>query len=80
MVYESQTLLASQLLDAVLDFIPDERAFEHHKALQIQSLHNSLLNKPTNRLFSRLSVLIQRNTQAPVELLDVMKTSLITRC
>lgn len=68
-----QTLLASQLLDAVLSFIPDERAFEHHKALQIQSLHNSLLNKPTNRLFSRLSVLIQRNTQAPVELLDVIE-------
>ncbi|GFD68034.1 insulinase family protein [Alteromonas sp. KUL106] len=67
-----QTLLASQLLRAVLDFEPDERAFEHHKALQIQSLHNSLLNKPTNRLFSRLSVLIQRNTQAPVELLDVI--------
>ena len=67
-----QTLLASQLLDAVVNFIPDEKAFEHHKALQIQSLHNSLLNKPTNRLFSRLSVLIQRNTQAPVELLDVI--------
>jgi secreted Zn-dependent insulinase-like peptidase len=67
-----QTLLAGQLLDAVLSFTPDERAFEHHKALQIQSLHNSLLNKPTNRLFSRLSVLIQRNTQAPVELLDVI--------
>lgn len=31
-----------------------------------------MLNKPTNRLFSRLSVLIQRNTQAPVELLDVV--------
>ena len=68
-----QTLLASQLLDAVLGFIPDERACEHHKALQIQSLHNSLLNKPSNRLFSRLSVLIQRNTQAPVELLDVIE-------
>ena len=67
-----QTLLANQLLAAVLDFIPDEKTFEHHKALQIQSLHNSLLNKPTNRLFSRLSVLIQRNTQAPVELLDVI--------
>lgn len=67
-----QTLLANQLLDAVINFTPSERDFEHHKALQIQSLHNSLLNKPTNRLFSRLSVLIQRNTQAPVELLDVI--------
>lgn len=67
-----QTLLAYQLLDAVKHYVPDERAFEHHKALQTQSLQNSLLNKPTNRLFSRLSVLIQRNTQAPVELLDVV--------
>ena len=70
---EQQTLLASQLLDAVIHYIPDEKAFAHHKALQIQSLHNALLNKPTNRLFSRLSVLIQRNTQAPVELLDVIE-------
>lgn len=68
-----QTLLASQLLDAVIHFTPDENTFEHHKAQQIQSLHNALLNKPTNRLFSRLSVLIQRNTQAPVELLDVIE-------
>ncbi|WDT87348.1 insulinase family protein [Alteromonas sp. 009811495] len=67
-----QTLLANQLLNAVKTYIPDERAFNHHKALQTQSLQNSLLNKPTNRLFSRLSVLIQRNTQAPVELLDVV--------
>ncbi|MAI36370.1 insulinase family protein [Alteromonas sp.] len=67
-----QPLLASQLMDAVINFIPDERAFSHHKYLQEQALHNSLLNKPTNRLFSRLSVLIQRNTQAPIELLDVM--------
>ena len=67
-----QTLLADQLLEAVKSYVPDERVFEHHKALQTQSLQNSLLNKPTNRLFSRLSVLIQRNTQAPVELLDVV--------
>ena len=68
-----QTFLANQLLDAAVDFTPSEKDFEHHKAIQLQSLHNSLLNKPTNRLFSRLSVLIQRNTQAPVELLDVIE-------
>ena len=67
-----QTLLAEQLLDAVLGFIPSADNFEQHKQLQIQSLQNSLLNKPTNRLFSRLSVLIQRNTQAPIELLDAI--------
>lgn len=67
-----QTLLAAQLMDAVISFIPNLRDFSHHKQLQEQALHNALLNKPTNRLFSRLSVLIQRNTQAPIELLDVM--------
>jgi len=69
---DQQTLLAEQLLDAVLSFAPSEYNFEHYKQLQIQNLQNSLLNKPTNRLFSRLSVLIQRNTQAPVELLNAM--------
>lgn len=68
-----QTLLAEQLLEAVLTFIPTEDNFLHYKQLQLQSLQNALLNKPTNRLFSRLSVLIQRNTQAPIELLDAVK-------
>ncbi len=67
-----QCLLAEQLLAAIMRFTPDEATFEHHKAMQRQSLQNTLLNKPTNRLFSRLSVLIQRNTQAPIELLDAL--------
>ena len=64
-----QATLAIQLLDTIHKFIPDENHFERLKAMQIQSLENALMNKPTNRLFSRLSVIVQRNTQAPVELL-----------
>lgn len=67
-----QMLLAEQLLEAVLSFKPSEFNFQHYKQMQLQNLQNSLLNKPTNRLFSRLSVLIQRNTQAPVELLEAV--------
>ncbi|GGW74569.1 peptidase M16 [Alteromonas halophila] len=67
-----QCLLAEQLLSAIMSFTPDQATFEHHKAMQRQNLQNTLLNKPTNRLFSRLSVLIQRNTQAPVELIDAL--------
>ncbi|HAU27916.1 MAG TPA: peptidase M16, partial [Alteromonas australica] len=72
---EQQTLLVNQLLDAVTAFSPTQKSFEHYKELQLQILQNSLLNKPTNRLFSRLSVLIQRNTQAPIELLDAVTHS-----
>ncbi|QJR79861.1 peptidase M16 [Alteromonas pelagimontana] len=68
-----QTLLASQLLSAIHEFIPKPESFEQLKSRQIQNLQNSLLNKPTNRLFSRLSVLIQRNTQAPVNLLKAVQ-------
>ncbi len=67
-----QMLLAEQLIDAIMSFRLSERAFEHSKQMQQQALQNSLLNKPTNRLFSRLSVLIQRNTQAPAELLSAI--------
>ena len=68
-----QVLLAEQLTDACMAFTPDEECVEKVRAVQIQGLENSLLNKPTNRLFSRLSVLIQRNTHAPVELLNAIK-------
>lgn len=68
-----QTQLASQLLDDIFAFSPDAQTFHQMKALQCQSLQNALLNKPTNRLFSRLSVLIQRNTHAPVELLGAVE-------
>lgn len=70
---DQQTLLAKQLLEVVQHYHVPKDVFEHHKQLQLQSLHNTLMNKPTNRLFSRLSVLIQRSTQAPIELIDAVE-------
>lgn len=69
---DQQTLLAKQLLDVVQHYHVPSDVFEHHKQLQLQSLHNTLMNKPTNRLFSRLSVLMQKSTQAPIELIDAV--------
>ncbi len=68
-----QTLLATQLLEAIQSETPTQAQFEQRKAMQLQGLQNALLNKPTNRLFSRLSVLIQRNTQAPVDLIKALE-------
>jgi len=68
-----QTLLATQLLQAVQSEVPTREQFAQRKAMQLQSLQNSLLNKPTNRLFSRMSVLIQRNTQAPIDLIKALE-------
>ncbi|WP_026294739.1 insulinase family protein [Salinimonas chungwhensis] len=67
-----QVLLAKQLIKAINTTVPNKEQFALRKSMQIQNLQNSLLNKPTNRLFSRLSVLIQRNTQAPVDLLSAV--------
>lgn len=76
-----QPLLLKQLLDAVFEYVPTESCFEHYQQTQEQNLQNALMNKPTNRLFSRLSVLIQQNTQAPVELLDATRqVSFNTMC
>jgi secreted Zn-dependent insulinase-like peptidase len=68
-----QTHLAQQILDGVANYRPDPISFKQVQETQIHALQNTLLNKPTNRLFSRLSVLIQRNTHAPIELLDAVK-------
>ncbi|GGF71802.1 peptidase M16 [Alteromonas lipolytica] len=68
-----QGQLLNHLIDAIKGFSPDPQTFQQVQFLQCQSLHNTLLNKPINRLFSRLSVLIQKNTHAPIEMLDAVK-------
>ncbi|MGB0215536.1 MAG: insulinase family protein [Alteromonas oceani] len=68
-----QGQLLNHLIDAIKGFTPDPQTFKQVQLLQCQSLHNTLLNKPINRLFSRLSVLIQKNTHAPVEMLDAVQ-------
>jgi insulysin len=47
--------------------------FSQVKAKQYQSLSNALLNKPINRLFSKLSVLMQQQNHAPSEMAHVMQ-------
>jgi insulysin len=47
--------------------------FSQIKAKQYQGLCNALLNKPINRLFSKLSVLMQQQNHAPSEMAQVMQ-------
>lgn len=47
-------------------------SFQQVRNNQVQTLNNSLLNKPINRLFTRLSVLLQQYNYAPVEMAQIM--------
>jgi insulysin len=47
--------------------------FSQVKAKQYQALSNALLNKPINRLFSKLSVLMQQQNHAPSEMSHIMQ-------
>ncbi|MGO4892428.1 insulinase family protein [Flavobacterium sp. W21_SRS_FM6] len=47
-------------------------SFEQVKNGQVQLLNNSLLNKPINRLFTRLSVLLQQYNYAPIDMAEIM--------
>jgi secreted Zn-dependent insulinase-like peptidase len=46
--------------------------FSQIKAKQLQGLTNALLNKPINRLFSKLAVLMQQQNHPPSEMCRVM--------
>jgi secreted Zn-dependent insulinase-like peptidase len=48
-------------------------SFSQVKAKQYQGLSNALLNKPINRLFSKLSVLMQQQNHAPSEMSHIMQ-------
>jgi insulysin len=48
-------------------------SFSQVKAQQYQGLSNALLNKPINCLFSKLSVLMQQQNHAPLEMAHVMQ-------
>ncbi len=70
---QNQMKLCEQLLETVITFTPSEKTFERLQQSQLQTLHNSLMNKPTNRLFSRLSVLCQKNTHSPLALFEAVQ-------
>ncbi|MCW8107789.1 insulinase family protein [Alteromonas ponticola] len=70
---QNQMKLCEQILATTFNFTPSEESFLRLQHSQLQSLHNSLMNKPTNRLFSRLSVLIQKHTYAPLTLFEAIQ-------
>jgi secreted Zn-dependent insulinase-like peptidase len=47
--------------------------FSQVKTKQYQGLSNALLNKPINRLFSKLSVLMQQQNHAPSDMAHIMQ-------
>jgi insulysin len=54
-----------------------ERYFEQIRNKHWQALQNTLVNKPINRLFNRLSVILQRYSYAPVDMLPVVENATI---
>lgn len=48
-------------------------SFSQVKSKQYQGLCNALLNKPINRLFSKLAVLMQQQNHNPSDMADIMK-------
>ncbi len=68
-----QKQLMCDLVNAVFDTNQFEHQFERIKHLQLASLRNNLLNKPVNRLFTRLGVLMQRNSHSPQQILACME-------
>jgi insulysin len=63
----------ADLIKQIEAFDSFEPYFEQIKQLQWQSLRNNLLNKPINRLFSRLSVLMQPHTHTPLSMSGIMQ-------
>ncbi|MFQ3235459.1 MAG: insulysin [Paraglaciecola sp.] len=63
----------SDLIRQIAQFDSFEPYFEQVKRLQWQSLRNNLLNKPVNRLFSSLSVLMQPHTHTPSSMSTIMQ-------
>ncbi|MEP4891989.1 MAG: insulinase family protein [Aliiglaciecola sp.] len=71
----NQLELSLNILKQVMADVDLQPLFEQVKQKQLKNLQNSLLNKPINRLFARLSGLIQRFTYAPLELLPIVENA-----
>ncbi len=65
------------LLEQIHSFDDFSKHFEQVKHQQSQSLHNNLLNKPINRLFTRLSALMQQNTHTPLSMVSFMEKATV---
>lgn len=69
-----QKHLLNDLLEEVFSQTDFSTIFQRLQSTQIDSLKNHLLNKPVNRLFTRLGVIIQRYSYAPQTLLEHART------
>jgi insulysin len=71
----NQLEFCTQLLSQIVLHEDFSQSFQQVKASQYQGLCNSLLNKPINRLFSRLSVLLQQHNFAPIDMANIMQNA-----
>lgn len=70
---DKQLHLAGDMLKQVFQ---QDKCFSHYSQIkdrQLLSLQNTLLNKPINRLFTKLSVLMQKTSYAPVDMAPVLQ-------
>ncbi|GAB5382215.1 MAG: insulinase family protein [Aliiglaciecola sp.] len=70
---QKQLQLSRQIFSLLHQDIDLSDRFEQIKNKQINNLQNALLNRPVNRLFTRLSGIVQRYTYPPMELLEYVK-------
>ncbi|MFT6989734.1 MAG: secreted Zn-dependent insulinase-like peptidase [Paraglaciecola sp.] len=69
----NQLEFCTNLLTQIVVNLDFSNNFSQVKAKQYQGLSNALLNKPINRLFSKLSVLMQQQNHAPSEMAHIMR-------
>ncbi|MGS2721331.1 insulinase family protein [Paraglaciecola aestuariivivens] len=67
-----QLEFCAELLTEIVTNNDFSETFEQVKAKQMQSLSNALLNKPVNRLFTRLAVLLQQQNYSPIDTAKTM--------
>lgn len=76
---QKQLTLAKSLFEHIHEFTGSIECFEQVRQKNLNSLQNSLLNKPINRLFTRLSGIVQRLTHSPTELIPILQEASIER-
>ena len=73
---QKQLALCKELISQLQSPVDLGEYFPRVQAKHTQALQNSLLNKPINRLFSRLSVIMQRYSYAPADMLKHVESAL----
>lgn len=74
-----QLELVSDLSTKIHQPLDFSERFEQVKFRQWKALSNSLLNKPINRLFNNLSVILQRNAHSPGSMEDIIKHATLSQ-